>query len=146
MTEVMITRPLTETARTRLREFADVLIPGGAGLPSASDADGDGSWTDRTLAANSDLLALVWRVLDTPGEPEQQLRLLREREPAIFEGFAFAVSGAYFMNPEVRRAFGYPGNAPRRMPAAEGEAEYYLEDDVLAPVILRGPVYRAVND
>jgi hypothetical protein len=142
MTDIETPDPLTDAARARLLEFGDALIPGGSGLPSASEADVAGAWIDRTLSANPDLLAVVSTVLARPGNPSEVLRSLRDQDPVEFESFTFAVSGAYFMNPAVRRLFGYPGNAPRRMPAAPGEAEYYLEDDVLGPVTDRGPIYR----
>jgi hypothetical protein len=137
---------LDEQARARLAALADALVPGGLGLPSASGADVSGRWIERTLAANPDLTEAVVHALTLPGKPAQSLDQLRVQDPVAFESFAFAVSAAYFMNPRVRRALGYPGNAPRRQPAAEGEAEYYLEDDVLAPVVERGAIYRGVSD
>jgi choline dehydrogenase-like flavoprotein len=48
-------------------------------------------------------------------------------------------------NPRVRRSFGYPGTVPRRNPSAPGEAEYYLEDNVLEPVVVRGPIFRQAD-
>jgi hypothetical protein len=133
---------LGDASRVRLAEFADILIPGGSGLPSASDADVAGQWINRTLAANPDLAGAVADVLASPGAPDEVLSNLRLSHRDVFDAFAFAVSGAYFMNPAVRNALGYPGIAPRRLPAADGEADYYLEDDVLAPVVDRGPIYR----
>ncbi|GII25961.1 hypothetical protein [Planosporangium mesophilum] len=142
MTVVNLSDELGDASRARLATLADVLIPGGSGLPSASDADVAGQWINRTLAANPDLADAVAHVLAVEGAPGEVLERLRIERTDVFDAFAFAVSGAYFMNPAVRQALGYPGIAPRRMPAADGEAEYYLEDDILAPVIGRGPVYR----
>ncbi|XVQ89121.1 hypothetical protein ACQP2K_17405 [Microbispora siamensis] len=144
MSVVNLTAELSDTSRTRLAALADVLIPGGSGLPSATEADVAGQWINRALGANPDLADPVAHVLAIEGEPGEVLEQLRLRDRDVFDGFAFAVGGAYFMNPAVRRALGYPGVAPRRLPAAEGEAEYYLEDDILAPVLDRGPVYRQV--
>ena len=145
MTVVNLSDELGDASRARLAALADVLLPGGSGLPSASDADVAGQWINRTLAANPDLADAVGQVLAAEGAPGEVLEQLRVQNPDVFDAFAFAVSGAYFMNPAVRQALGYPGVAPRRMPAADGEAEYYLEDDILAPVIGRGPVYRQVQ-
>ncbi|GAA1786838.1 hypothetical protein HC028_26435 [Planosporangium flavigriseum] len=139
MTVLNLSDELGDASRARLAELADVLIPGGSGLPSASAADVAGQWINRVLAAHAGLAEAVAQVLAIPGAPDEVLRNL-DRE--AFETFAFAVAGAYFMNPTVRNALGYPGIAPRRMPSAEGEAEYYLEDGILNPVIERGPIYR----
>jgi hypothetical protein len=134
---------LEDEQRLRLAALADVLIPGGAGLPSASAADVAGRWIDRTLAADPGLAVSVLAVVTGDVEdPHMHMKSVQHEDPVLFERFAFAVAGAYFMNPEVRRRFGYPGIAPLRLPAAPGEAEYYLEDDILAPVIERGPTHR----
>jgi hypothetical protein len=133
---------LGDESRARLAALADVLIPGGDGLPSAGDADVAGQWIDRALGANPDLVDTVVHVLTIAGAPEDVIADLRLHHRDVYDRFAFAVGGAYFMNTPVRRALGYPGTAPRRLPAADGEAEYYLEDDILSPVISRGPVYR----
>lgn len=137
---------LDNKARTRLADLADALIPGGQGLPSASAAAVQGEWIDRVLAATPGLADIVAAVIhsDVPAEPA--LTGLRERDRALFDRFCFAVSAAYFMNPRVRRELGYPGTAPRPLPAADGEADYYLEDDVLGPVLTRGPLVRPVPD
>jgi hypothetical protein len=137
-----VSNELGDASRARLAALADVLIPGGSGLPSAADADVAGQWINRVLGANPDLVGAVGHVLAIDGAPAEVLENLRLQRRDVFDGFAFAVGGAYFMNPAVRNALGYPGIAPRRMPAAEGEAEYYLEDDVLTPVVDRGPIYR----
>ncbi|MGW4439120.1 hypothetical protein ACWELO_25740 [Streptomyces sp. NPDC004596] len=144
MTALDLSTELGDASRARLADLADVLLPGGPGLPSASEADVAGQWINRALAANPDLAGAVTRVLAIPGAPDRVLRDLRLDHREVYDTFAFAVAGAYFMNPAVRRALGYPGTAPRRLPAAEGEADYYLEDDVLGPVIARGAIYRRV--
>ncbi|SDZ42854.1 hypothetical protein SAMN05444365_11545 [Micromonospora pattaloongensis] len=144
MTDLDLSTELGDASRARLAALADVLIPGGSGLPSASAADVAGQWINRALAANTDLAPAVREVLAVAGAPAEALAEVRRRDHVLFEAFALAVSGAYFMNPAVRNALGYPGIAPRRMPAAEGEAEYYLEDDILTPVLDRGHIYRSV--
>ncbi|HEX2045645.1 MAG TPA: hypothetical protein VHF23_08470, partial [Gaiellaceae bacterium] len=50
-------------ARETFAALADVLIPGGAGLPAASDVDVGGRWLDRALGARPDLEATLERVL-----------------------------------------------------------------------------------
>ncbi|MBY8875537.1 hypothetical protein K7640_27260 [Micromonospora sp. PLK6-60] len=142
MTDLEFSTELGDASRARLAALADLLIPGGSGLPSASDADVAGQWINRALAASADLASAVKHALATPGTPDEALGELRLHHRDVFDAFTFAVSGAYFMNPDVRAALGYPGIAPRRLPPAEGEADYYLEDDILTPVIDRGAIYR----
>ncbi|MSW40886.1 MAG: hypothetical protein F2842_01595, partial [Actinobacteria bacterium] len=43
--------PLTPEQRTRLAQLADTLIAGGAGLPSASEAEVHSVWIDRVFTA-----------------------------------------------------------------------------------------------
>lgn len=133
---------LDDALRGRLAEFADLLIAGGAGLPRASDADVQGKWIDRAMAARPDLAEIVHAVLAIPGEPASVLAGLREQDHATFHQFASTVAGAYLMNPRVRRRLGLPGGAPKPKPAYPDEAEYYLSDGILDPVIERGPIYR----
>jgi hypothetical protein len=128
--------------RRRFASFADALIPGGAGLPSASAADVHGIWVDRMLACRPDMADTIMTIIQTTNEPKEELKRLQASEPARFEEFASAVANAYFLNPEVRKLFGYPGHAPQRKKAKPGEAEEYLRDGLLDPVIQRGPIYR----
>jgi hypothetical protein len=135
--------PLTDAQRATLRLFADALIPGGAGLPSASQADVHGKWIDRVLSVRADLTSDVLSVLDRAGEPRVEVDHWRKESPDTFDAFSLAVCGAYFMNPRVRKLLGYPGNAPRRKPAYPDEADFYLDDGaLLEPVIERGPIFR----
>jgi hypothetical protein len=48
------------------------------------------------------------------------------------------VPGAYFLNPDVRRAIGYEGQTGR---AIDPHPDY-LDDGLLDAVIARGPIYR----
>jgi hypothetical protein len=135
---------LNQVQRERLRALADVLILGGAGLPSASEAARFDDAVDRTLRARPDLVDVVLPVVTCTAEPQAALDQLCDKDPKAFELFAYAVAAGYLMTAQVRRLLGYPGIAPRREPPHAGEAEYYLEDEILAPVIGRGPIYRQV--
>jgi hypothetical protein len=132
---------LDEAQRQRLALFADVLIPGGRGLPSASAAKVHDKWIDRTLAARPDLFAVVLGVIGEPGEPRAELERLAERDPVEFGNFTFAISGSYFMNPRVRKILGYPWAAPKANPPYTDESDHYLEGGILDPVIQRGPLF-----
>jgi hypothetical protein len=130
----------------RLAAFADTLIPGGAGLPSASEAGVHAGLIERALAARPDLEDVVMTVIDSDGEPAEELERLRVEQPTLFDNFTFAISGAYFLSPEVRRLLGYPGPAPEPKPAAPGEAEQFLAGDIIEQVIARGPIFRPTPD
>jgi hypothetical protein len=133
---------LTADERGRLAKFADYLISGGSGMPSASEADVHGVWIDRTLTARPDLAPIVREVIAAKDEPAVALAALRERDRAKFDFFAFAIAGAYLINPRIRKMLGYPGPTPVKNPAFPDEAASYLEDGVLEPVMKRGPIYR----
>jgi hypothetical protein len=133
---------LSAEQRVRLGQLADCLISGGSGMPSASQVDVQGAWIDRTLAARPDLASIVSDVVAAAGEPKQLLDDLMRENRAKFDAFAFAISGAYLINPRIRKLLGYPGPAPVKNPAFPDEAESYLEDGILDVVIQRGPIYR----
>jgi hypothetical protein len=135
---------LDERQRARLADLADYLIPGGHGLPSASKAQVHDVWIDRAAAVRGDLESAVLDVLAYGGSPAQALERVRTDGEDLFDLFAIAVSGAYLLNPRVRKGLGYPGDAPKPKPAPPDEGEFYLFDNILRPVIERGPIYRSI--
>jgi hypothetical protein len=139
-------KQFTTEQREQLGKLADRLISGGAGLPSATEADVHHDWIDRTLSARPDLFEVVASVLGEPGEAQGVLDRLRSTERERFDQFTFAVAGAYLINPRVRKLLGYPGAAPEKNLAFPDEADAYLEDGILDPVIERGPIYRPTPD
>jgi hypothetical protein len=145
MNNIEITaRALNASQQKRLNVFADVLIPGGAGLPSASEVDPDGNWMERTLKVRPDLMDVLLACLAKDGEPDIILDQLKNSDPEEFDKFAFAISGAYLMNTRVRILLGYPGAATLPNPILPGEAESYLDDGILDVVINRGNIYRSI--
>jgi hypothetical protein len=124
--------------RTTLAALADVLIPGEADMPSASEAAAHEKWLDRTLQARPDLEADLLRVVTEAADrdPAAEVRRLNEHEPELFRVLALAVSGAYYMNLKVRKRIGYPGQ--KSNPPFPDEADYYLEGGLLDPVLARG--------
>lgn len=133
---------INESARTRIAELADVLMPGDDGLPMPSEIDVHGHWLDLAIAAAPAMGAAVARAAEIPGTPEAAIARMREEHPEVFMSFALLIAGAYVMHPRVRQSLGYEGQSIAENPALEGEAEYYLEDDLLKPVLTRGPIYR----
>jgi len=131
---------LTRDERSALAALADVLIPAGDGFPSASAAEVAGVGLDQVLAACPDLAAGLHDVLGkTVGhDPHAAVERLRTEDAPAFAVLAEVVSGAYFLNLEVRRAIGYDGQGPRPIDPRPD----YLEDGLLESVIRRGPIYR----
>jgi choline dehydrogenase-like flavoprotein len=103
-----------------LAPLADALIPAAGGMPSASEADATGKWTERALAARPDLAAGFARALEAA-----DVESLQKEDPEAFAALAEIVSGAYYMNVKVRKKIGYPGQ--KSNPPFPDEAEYYLE-------------------
>lgn len=111
-------------------------------MPSASEIDVQGKWIDRVFSVRVDLLSIVLEVIERIGDPKTILAVIRSTEPNLFSEFGYAIAGAYLLHPKIRKELGYPGRLPASRPALLGEAESYLEDGILNPVIERGPIYR----
>jgi hypothetical protein len=127
--------------RTLFGRLADELIPAGNGMPAASEAGVPNQWLDAVLAARPDLLdglrAVLQKSLDWPAAAAA-VAYLRSDDPEAFGVLAEITAAAYFMNPAVQRAIGYAGQGPRPIDPRPD----YLDDDLLEPVIRRGPIYR----
>jgi hypothetical protein len=126
--------------RAVLAGLADVLIPAGDGMPSASAAGVAGPGLDQVLAAVPGLGPALADVLAAAlgREPAEVVASLARTDPAAYGVLTEVVTAAYFMNPDVRRALGYAGQAPSPLdPRVD-----YMEDGLLESVIKRGPIYR----
>jgi hypothetical protein len=126
--------------RSLLAALADVLIPAGDGFPAASGAGIAGDGLDQLLAYRPDLGPGLKKVLAAAdGEPAAEFVAgLKTRDPAGFGLLAELVSGAYFLNPEVRTKLNYHGQGPRPI----DQRPDYLDDGLLQSVLDRGPIYR----
>jgi hypothetical protein len=126
--------------RAVLAGLADVLIPAGDGMPSASAAAVAAEGLDQVLAAVPGLGAgLADVVAIAKGrEPAEFVAGLARTDPVAHGLLTEVVAAAYFMNPEVRNAVGYSGQGPSPLdPRVD-----YMEDGLLESVIKRGPIYR----
>jgi hypothetical protein len=126
--------------RDVLARLADVLIPNGTDIPSASEADAAGHWLDQVLAARPDLENGLTDLLTIARgrDPREVIADLQANDASAFDVLTELVSGAYFMNPDVQRAIGYDGQGPRPIDPRPD----YMEDGLLESVIQRGPIYR----
>jgi hypothetical protein len=130
-----------EDRRTYAR-LADVLIPAKDQYPSASQAGVAGVLLDVVLRSRPDLSGGLRGVLSSAKgqDPSEFVFGLEKEDPEAFGVLTILVRGAYFMNPTVRRLFGYRGQLAE--PIDYEARPEYLEDDILQPVIQRGPIYR----
>ncbi|CAB4916319.1 unannotated protein [freshwater metagenome] len=128
---------------TELREIytkmADELIPNAEGMPSASEAKVPTEWIDRALEYRPDLQAGFIRALEfgKSKSPRDAIQSLNADDSEAFDCLGVLTSGAYFLNPEVKKLIGYPGQVPS---PANDDIDSYSE--MLAQVVERGPVFR----
>jgi hypothetical protein len=123
-----------------LAGLADVLIPAGDGMPSASAATVAEEGLDQVLAAVPGLRASLADVLARAQgrEPAEVIASLARTDPAAYGVLTEVVTAAYFMNLDVRKAVGYTGQGPSPLdPRVD-----YMEDGQLESVIKRGRIYR----
>lgn len=130
----------TSQERELLAQLADELIPARGEHPSASAANVGGEWLDAVLAARPDLCEGLENLLQRAAgrSVEEFVVHLRSSDPAAFGVLTEVVTGAYFMNPVVRKAIGYFGQTAHTIDPHPD----YLDDGLLDSVISRGPIYR----
>lgn len=134
---------LSEERRAQLGAIADELIPAGSGMPSASEAGVAGQYLDEVLAARPDLAEPLEAALASVAGRDDAVAALRE-DAGAWGVITAVVPAAYFLNPDMRAAIGYPGLEAR--PIDPDAAPDYLEDGLLDSVVARGPVYRPTPD
>lgn len=127
---------LDEAQRAKLAALADHLIPAGAGMPSASEVSVAGTGVDYVLSVRPDLLTPLLAALDA-GDSAEALAELRADQPATFAALGEIVAGAYFLDRSVQDSVGYHGRV-----AAPADLEAPVDDELLRPVVERGPIYR----
>lgn len=140
--EAASTPSLGEPERAVLGRLADVLIPNAGGMPSASEAGAAGRWLDEVLEVRPDFGRPLLAVIDAArgADPAVAVERLRVSDPAGFGVLTEVVAGAYFFNPQVRKAIGYGGQ--QQVPIVAEDPPDYEQDGLLASVVARGPVYR----
>lgn len=119
--------------------LADVLIPESEGMPSATQAEVPTVWINKALEYRPDLLERFLAALETcrGQDPSNALEWLNKNDTSSFDALGVLTSGAYFLNPDIKRKIGYPGQQP--VPARD-DSDTYL--DLLSVVAERGPIYR----
>jgi hypothetical protein len=132
---------LSAEQREVLAGLGDVMLPGGAGQPSAREVGLADRLVDEVLASRPDLAAPLRDLLERlrNEEPATALARLADDEPAR-ELLGLVVAGGYLMSPAVGAALAYPGQQPK--PVNPLDIVDVAADGLLDPVIERGPIYR----
>lgn len=131
---------LTDAERARLAAIAAVMIPGGAGQPSAASLRLHDAPTEQVLRIDPSRREGLRRflALDGPVESLADVEALARRDPDGFSALSVVLANAYFMHPESRAAIGYPGQEARDSSAGLGTEDMALVDVVAG----RGPIFR----
>ncbi|MBO6674569.1 MAG: hypothetical protein JJ908_03525 [Rhizobiales bacterium] len=133
---------LTDDQRARMAQFARVMIPGGAGMPSAADLVLWAASVDEVLAIDPTRLKPLVRFLSLEGKVDTlaDVEALAHSDRLGFEALGVVLANSYFMHTAVRDSIGYRGQE-----ACDSSGGLTEEDEaLLAPVIARGPIYRPV--
>ena len=131
---------LSADQRMHLAEFAKVMIPGGADMPSAEDLTLWEGPVDEVLAIDPSRREHLTRFLALPGEVTSlaDVEALAQSDRDGFEALGVVLTNAYFMHPKTCAAIGYPGQEAR-----DSSGGLTPDDEaLLEPVIARGPIYR----
>jgi len=133
---------IDDDLRATFAAVADVLIPASKDMPPASGVDVAGAKLDRILSLRDDLKEPFFRGLKAlkGKDPASAARALNVDDPRGLAAIGLVASAAYYMDPRVRELIGYPGQA--RYPIDPNAPPDYMKDNLLQPVIDRGPIYR----
>ncbi len=131
---------LTARERAVLAELADVLIPAGAEMPSASEAGVADEWLDAVLSARPDLVDPLKAILASAGDVPAAEAVERLREGGGFGVLAEIVPNAYYMNPAIRDRIGYP--LQQAVPIDANADDDPEAQALIASVRARGTIYR----
>ncbi|MEE2803048.1 MAG: hypothetical protein VYB37_01200 [Pseudomonadota bacterium] len=137
-----MTRALSKRNRDKFRCIADMLIPEAEGMPSASQVAVHLAGIDHIRKLRPELDENLCRGLDAVADMDcdEAIAYLNAHDPSALGVIALAATSAYYLVPAVQQRLGYPGQLSR--PATDAEEGDYFTDDLLQPVINRGPIYR----
>lgn len=135
---------LTPIEIVTLRRVAALLVPGLSPSPAANDlAEYDDLLQQAAIAFGVEFPALRRAIRALPADIDwSMLRQWSIENEDDFELVSTAVTGAYFMSPEVLLSIDY--STKRRSSAPIDQSVNELSDGILDAVLARGPIYREV--
>ena len=124
--------------------IADLLIPAGERMPSASQAGALSDGLADVLRARPDLGPPLDEARRAAGslEADRVLDELADRNPQLLTTVQLAIAAAYYSRPRVRAALDYDGQVP--VPVNMDDFEQIVSEGLLDPVLERGDRYRKV--
>ena len=136
---------LDDVARAGLTIVVDILLPGTEALPSGNAVGAHLELLDRTINADPRLVPDVVEYGRWAAEARPHcLKDALDWDARRIEKVVFALTAAYYMSSQVRRALRYPGQVQRPVSAATPDQK--VSDELLAPVLGRGPIYVSTPD
>lgn len=109
---------LSPARRGVLTRLADLIVPACGELPAAGTLDLGGAPIDRLLRLRPDLLPPLRVLLEECAAlpPADLPTWLDALSPTAMAVLLQVVAGAYYLQPEVRRLIGYPGQEALTLP------------------------------
>lgn len=133
---------ISEEEREIFAKVADFLIPAHEKMPSAATVGVHKTMLDDVLRFRPDLVDGFHRGLGKikADDIAGSVNALYRDDPDAFGAVSLAVSGGYYMTPEVRTALGYPGQ--ESLVYDSHEVPDYMMDGLLERVVQRGVIYK----
>lgn len=136
---------LSEVSHTGLIKICSVVLPGTKSQPAANELEGYAQLLEQVGNADPRLSDIVGRVtLGAANRSIETFADLSELAGDDLERVIFALQAAYYMSEEVRTALNYPGQ--KRLPVSLATADQLCSDELIAPVIERGPIFVSTPD
>jgi hypothetical protein len=124
-----------------LGQLADMVVPRGHGMPSATDVDVHVQGVKKVAAMRPDLIPPVSHILyGCAASMPAALSELIADYPDQFPAFAELVAGAFYLDPRVGELLGY--RARRAIPVGDLTRQDAELADLVIPVKTRGNVWR----
>lgn len=128
--------------RELLRRIFDVLLPATAEMPAASRIGVADNVLDHLLHLRPELVPDLLRGIRLAREidPTVAVTRLAETDAAAFKVLRTLALAGYYLDPEVRKRIGYPGQ--QNLPPDLEDPPAYVANGMLDAVKARGPIWK----
>lgn len=127
--------------RSVLAELAELMIPAGAGLPSANEVDISGTLLDQVLTVRPDLTGPLHGTLtDLRRVPASNRLMALQQDPDAMDVVGMVMAGGYLMSRQVVEVLRYPFQEAKLV--RPDDVFQAIDDGLLDGVVDRGPIYR----